>query len=69
MKKHIELNDKEPLISEHFNRWLNIFFQTIDENFAGEKADLAKYRAKAIANTMFMKVSEGNHGGVRVVRE
>lgn len=69
MLKHIELNEKEPLQSEHFKQWLKIFFATIDENFAGEKADLAKFRAKAIANTMFMKVSGGNPGVVQVVRE
>jgi hemoglobin len=69
MLKHIELSEKEPLIKEHFTQWLKIFFETIDENFAGEKADLAKFRAKAIANTMFMKVSGENFAGVRAVRE
>lgn len=69
MQKHIELNAKEPLIAKHFNQWLTIFNSTIDELFAGEKSDLAKYRAKAIANTMFMKVSAGNPVGVQVVRE
>ena len=69
MLKHIELNGKEPLLNEHFKQWLKIFCSTIDENFSGEKADLAKYRAKAIANTMFMKVSSGNGAGVQVQRE
>lgn len=69
MQKHIELNEKEPLQREHFTRWLNLFYLVIDENFAGEKADMAKLRAKAIANTMFMKVSEGNFAGVQVGRE
>lgn len=69
MQKHIELNAKEPLLAEHFKQWLKIFFETIDEFFAGEKADLAKYRANAIANTMFMKVSSGSGAGVPVVRE
>ncbi len=69
MQKHIELSEKEPLVSEHFTAWINLFYTVINENFAGEKAELAKFRAKAIANTMFMKVSEGNFANVRVVRE
>lgn len=69
MQKHIELNQLEPLVSEHFKRWLKIFFETVDENFVGEKADLAKYRANAIAHTMFMKVSSDNAVGTPVLRE
>ena len=69
MQKHIELNNKEPLISEHFDTWLKLFYATVDEMFSGEKADTIKYRAKAIANTMFMKVSQDNRGGVPVGRE
>jgi hemoglobin len=68
MLKHIELNQKEPLQREHFTRWLNLFYKTIDEHFLGEKADLAKFRANAIANTMFMKVSQDNHEAVQISR-
>ncbi len=68
MQKHLELNEKEPLISEHFTRWLKLLFETVDEHFLGEKADLVKFRAKAIANTMYMKINQDNHGGVPVGR-
>ena len=63
MMKHIELNAKEPLVSEHFRRWLKLFYQTVDNLFAGETADLAKYRAAAIANSMFMRVSGADRLG------
>jgi hemoglobin len=69
MQKHIELNQKVPLVSEHFDTWLKLFYSTADEMFSGEKADTAKFRAKAIANTMFMKVSQDNGAGVQVGRE
>jgi hemoglobin len=69
MQKHIELNEKIDLKREHFLQWLNLFFETIDENFSGEKADLAKARANAIANTMFLKVSSSNFVGVQVSRQ
>lgn len=30
---------------EHFKRWLELFFATVDENFTGQKAEEAKMRA------------------------
>ena len=33
---------------EHFDRWLNLFEETLNELFIGEKADLALTRAKNI---------------------
>ena len=54
---HGELNEKTPLESEHFKRWLEIFYQTVDENFAGERSDFLKMRAAAIANRMLEYVS------------
>ncbi len=52
LQVHGELNEKTPLRTEHFQRWLKIFGETIDENFAGIRADFAKSRAEAIANRM-----------------
>ncbi len=42
--KHADL----PLQSQHFERWIDLFHQTIDEYFEGGKADEAKSRAKSI---------------------
>jgi hemoglobin len=44
-QKHVAL----PLTVLHFSRWLELFNQTIDENFAGAKAEEAKSRAQNIA--------------------
>lgn len=49
---HAEINEKTPLQTKHFRRWLEIFHATVDEMFAGEKADFAKSRAEAVANRM-----------------
>ncbi len=49
---HIEL----PVTTEHFHRWLELFKQTVDENFKGEKADEAKERADSIANIFQAKL-------------
>ena len=42
---HIDL----PIDTEHFQRWLELFRQTVDENFEGEKAREAKEKAESIA--------------------
>ena len=38
--KHASL----PIQKNHFDRWITLFTETIDENFQGEKADDAKMR-------------------------
>lgn len=35
----------------HFDRWLELFLATVDENFSGPKAEEAKGRALSIADT------------------
>jgi hemoglobin len=34
---------------EHFERWIQLFLATVDENFTGEVAELAKTKASNIA--------------------
>ncbi len=36
---------KLPIEKEHFDTWINLFNETIDEHFTGVKADEAKWRA------------------------
>ena len=45
-----------PVSAEHFTRWLDLFKQTVDENFAGENADRAKNAASSIAHTFAMRM-------------
>ncbi len=40
-----------PVEKAHFERWLELFLATVDENFSGPKADEAKGRALSIADT------------------
>lgn len=39
--KHADL----PLTHQHFDRWLSLFHQTVDDLFTGPLADRAKFRA------------------------
>lgn len=57
LQVHGELNEKTPLFPEHFARWLEIFTETVDQNFSGAHSDFIKLRAGAIANRMLIYVS------------
>jgi hemoglobin len=48
MPKHLPL----PIDKKHFERWLMLFNQTIDELFSGQIAENAKKRANSIAAIM-----------------
>ena len=52
MNLHRHLHHIRPLDSKHFKRWVDLFVETIDEYFEGEKADLARQRARSIATVM-----------------
>lgn len=45
-----------PLQQEHFETWLGLFLQTVDEHFAGPSADEAKMRAQNMASMFFAKI-------------
>lgn len=52
-QKHIPL----PIESHHFDRWVELFKQNIDEQFIGEIAEEAKLRAENIAYMFDNKLS------------
>lgn len=52
LQVHADLNEKVELRPEHFKRWLEIFGRAVDEMFTGERAELIKMRASAIAERM-----------------
>lgn len=56
MLVHIELNKKENLTPEHFERWLKLWKTTIQNHFAGDKADEAVRKASQIGQLMQIKI-------------
>ena len=61
--KHIELNKKEALTDMHFTQWKKLFFETIDENFQGPIANLAKEKANAMQWLMQHKIAMSEQAG------
>lgn len=47
---------KLPVGQEHFNAWLKLWYEVIDSNFIGEKADEAKWRGDKMATMFFSKI-------------
>jgi hemoglobin len=57
MLTHFALNKQTPLQTEAFETWKNLFFQTIDDLFTGENANLIKQKAQSIADLMHFKIN------------
>ena len=53
IEKHLHM----PLQNDHFDHWINLFNQTLDELFVGENAETAKQRALVIAWTTKSKLN------------
>ncbi|MEO5500262.1 MAG: group III truncated hemoglobin [Ginsengibacter sp.] len=45
-----------PIAEEHFNKWLELFFETLDEHFTGKIAEEAKWRANKMAQMFQYKL-------------
>ena len=52
--KHIDL----PVESAHFNRWLHLFMQTLNENFDGPVAGEAMQKASAVARIFLSRITQ-----------
>lgn len=56
MAAHFPLNEAAAMEEKHFNRWLQVWEQTVHDNFDGEKAERAVTRALNIARIMNHKM-------------
>ena len=58
---HKEVDDQtgNHLSEVHFNNWLELWFETLDEYFKGEVAEHAKAHAEKMAYILFFKIREG----------
>jgi hemoglobin len=56
MDLHTHLHKAMPLLQIHFQKWNQIFINTVDSLFKGEKALLAKQRALKISEVLQSKI-------------
>jgi len=48
---------KLPVTSKHFERWLQLFYETLDELYTGDVAEEAKWRAGKMAQMFEYKIN------------
>ncbi|CAA7386443.1 group III truncated hemoglobin [Chryseobacterium fistulae] len=56
MGVHFPINEIQAMEQKHFDRWLQLWKTTVEENFTGENADTAIYKAENIAKLMAFKM-------------
>lgn len=47
---------KLPIAEEHFNQWIKLFYETVDKNFIGKKAEHAKWQGARMAEMFLYKI-------------
>src|SRR4051812_5274256 len=57
-RAHAELHAKARLREGHFAQWLNLWCRTVDELFAGERAELAKAHAHRVARAFLHRLQQ-----------
>ena len=56
MAMHFPVNEKVAIEKPHIAHWIKLWTETVEENFEGEKAEAAVYKASNIANLMAYKM-------------
>jgi hemoglobin len=55
-RPHAELNAKVRLRRAHFEQWLSLWASTVDELFAGDRAELAKAHAVRVGSAFHQRL-------------
>ena len=56
MAKHQMAHGRNPMTPSHFERWLKLFYEVLDESYVGKNTTLLKERANSIAKIMQIKL-------------
>lgn len=56
MLKHLSIHKMAPMTKAHFDKWLQLFFKTVDGLFEGENAQTIKQCATSMATVMQLKM-------------
>lgn len=56
LETHRKINAKHATEPEHFKKWLQLFDETLDQNFKGENTEKIRQHARTIASVMENKM-------------
>ncbi len=57
IQKHLILDQKHTIEAKHMERWQFLFYETLDQMFAGPIADDAKRRVEIMGSLMLAKIN------------
>jgi len=60
MEAHRHIHSLSPFKAEHFQRWVKIFTETVDELFRGDIAENAKLKATSVGSAMTLIFANPN---------
>lgn len=55
MQVHLHLHQLRKMEQQHFNRWIELFHESVDKYFSGQKAHELKTRALSISTMIHIK--------------
>ena len=64
MTKHIGLDQKSRMEKIHFDRWAELWHETLDKLYSGEKVKLAKKRAGELKALMSFKIQQSRNNNL-----
>jgi truncated hemoglobin YjbI len=67
LRSHDAVHRRTPLGDGHFERWLELFTETVDEHFEGPTAELAKARAVKMARALRRLLDGGSASGAEPI--
>lgn len=56
MAAHFPINEMQAMEKHHFDHWLKLWTETVQQNFEGKTADMAIYKAQNISSLMAFKM-------------
>lgn len=64
MRAHFQVDAKynHSISQQHFERWLGLWFATLDEKYVGDLAEAAKEKARNVAQITFIRLQESRKG-------
>ncbi|MBT8279679.1 MAG: group III truncated hemoglobin [Bacteroidia bacterium] len=60
LKAHVKVDQEHgnTMGQEHFGQWMNLWYETVDQLFEGERAQMAKNRARKMSTFLYLKIFE-----------
>ena len=62
MEVHQHIHSLSAIKKQHLDQWVKLFTETVDERYAGPRANLMKQRARSIATLMDLKLNHPSIG-------